>query len=328
MEGDKGNILQDFDRAELKLKECGRDIEQLLEKLLKRRGAKPHQLTHRVKDRYSLEKKLARKNYKYSSLDELTDLIGVRVITYFEDDIDIIAGIINDEFLIDYENSIDKRKVEPEKFGYRSLHYVFSIKPERAAMAEYENLANVKVEIQIRSILQHSWAEIEHDLGYKGANEIPDTARRTFYRVAALLEQADIEFVKLKNEIEQYEKEMPQRIAENAAAVKVDKASVISFINKNAILAKIEDDFAKKFKLNVVPSDDIMGGLLPTILSEYGIDTVEKLIESYRIHMKEIEDQGEASYDRNPEYYKKDRSILKGSSLLWLCDFLNEERFS
>jgi len=77
------------------------------------------------------------------------------------------------------------------------LHYVASLISEREKLTEYKRFAGIKVEIQIRSTLQHAWAEIEHDIGYKGENSVPDSLKRNFSRVAALLEVADIELMQL-----------------------------------------------------------------------------------------------------------------------------------
>ncbi|MCQ5042062.1 hypothetical protein NE654_13385, partial [Akkermansia muciniphila] len=71
------------------------------------------------------------------------------------------------EFIIDRDISIDKRKsLDPKRFGYRSLHYVVHIDPKYVKAQEYHKYHNLKLEIQISSILQYTWAEIEHDLGY------------------------------------------------------------------------------------------------------------------------------------------------------------------
>ena len=83
-----------------------------------------HQITCRVKNKESLLSKIERKKHKYSFLNDITDIIGIRIITYFEDDVDKIAKIIENEFEIDRKNSVDRRELEADKFGYRSLHYV------------------------------------------------------------------------------------------------------------------------------------------------------------------------------------------------------------
>lgn len=83
----------------------------------------------------------------------------MRIITYFSEDVDKIASIIQSEFEVDEHNSVDKRiKLDPVRFGYLSLHYVVKLNSTRVRLSEYIIFKDLKVEIQIRSILQHAWA--------------------------------------------------------------------------------------------------------------------------------------------------------------------------
>ena len=173
--------------------------------LLNREQISFHSITSRTKSIESLSKKIELKN-KYQKLDEITDLSGIRVITYYTDTVDQISKLIENEFIIDRDNSIDKRKsLDPKRFGYRSLHYVVQIDPKYVKAQEYLKYHNLKLEIQISSILQYTWAEIEHDLGYKSQEEIPYDIKRSFSRLAGLLELADEEFLRIKNEIFAYQ---------------------------------------------------------------------------------------------------------------------------
>lgn len=83
--------------------------------------------------------------------------------------------------------------MEPDRFGYCSVHYVVEMSQKRLNLYEHQAYEGLKCEIQIRSVLQHAWAEIEHDLGYKSEIAIPKRIRRNFSRLAGLLEIADKE---------------------------------------------------------------------------------------------------------------------------------------
>lgn len=321
------NILQEFDACKDILQAFGEAVFQLLKSLLSHYNIKPHQLSYRVKERKSLEKKMERKSYKYNSLNELTDLVGFRVINYFEDDIDFVADLVQNEFEVDNYNSIDKRQLENDRFGYRSLHFVFSLRPERLKLTEYKKFAGMKAEVQIRSILQHSWAEIEHDLGYKGESEIPETAKRTFYRVAALLEQADIEFVKLRAEIKLYEDAVKKKIQANPASVLIDKASLLSFIRENPILEALEIKVEKELKIK---REDIEKSTVSNSLVRFEklkVTTVKQLEDLYRKNEREI-----LSWIRKfiKEYEVQDGSITfsAGASLYWLGEVLKTKSSS
>ncbi|RYE12319.1 MAG: choice-of-anchor D domain-containing protein, partial [Sphingobacteriaceae bacterium] len=150
-----------------------------------------------------------------------------------ESDIDPIAELIEKEFIKDEDNSVDKRKLQVDRFGYKSLHVVVSLNNERTTLKEYNRYKEFKCEIQIRSILQHAWAEIEHDLGYKGEISVPEPYKRSFNRLSALLETADIEFVRLKQELEQYENNLPNLIKSKTNIIDINSASLKLFMRSN-----------------------------------------------------------------------------------------------
>ena len=244
----------------LKRYEAGRDTYQsfssalaaLISQLLKLEGIEIHSVSHRCKTLASLKGKISKK-HTYGLLEEITDLAGIRLITHYEDDVDKVARLIESEFKIDKENSIDKRiAMDPDRFGYLSLHYVVSLNDERASLRENQSYAGLKAEIQIRSILQHSWAEIEHDTGYKSEVEVPRHIRRRFSRLAGLLEIADREFIDLRNELASYAKEVSEKIENSASSVcetdvsplPIDKVTLLNFVTHDPLVSKLDSVFA------------------------------------------------------------------------------------
>ncbi|MGE6244455.1 GTP pyrophosphokinase [Psychrobacter proteolyticus] len=277
-------ILKEYDDSKILLENLDRTLLNLINSLLEQKNIRVHQVQTRVKDRDSLKNKIIRKNDKYESLSDITDIVGVRIITYFDDEVDQIATMIEEEFFIDQDNSVDKREVDNDKFGYRSLHYVANLKKDRINLLEYSSYGEQKFEFQIRTILQHSWAEIEHDLGYKGEFEIPSTAKRTFYRVAALLEQADIEFVKLKSTIAEYETSLSQDIKTNPSQIEINKASLTSFMSQNDNVIIFEDDvFVGEWNLVIIDFDieRFAHDKLINRIKKLGINNIKQLEEFY-----------------------------------------------
>ena len=124
-------ILKEYDDSKILLENLDRTLLNLINSLLEQKNIRVHQVQTRVKDRDSLKNKIIRKNDKYESLSDITDIVGVRIITYFDDEVDQIATMIEEEFFIDQDNSVDKREVDNDKFGYRSLHYVANLKKDR-----------------------------------------------------------------------------------------------------------------------------------------------------------------------------------------------------
>ena len=249
-------ILEEFKQNRSNLDLFRERIQNLLQDLFTHSNIRIHQISCRTKELESLSKKIDSKFGKYKKLEDITDLVGIRIITYLESEVDNVAELIEQEFIKDPKNSIDKRILKADQFGYRSLHMVVSLNGSRSALTEYESYKNLKCEIQIRSILQHAWAEIEHDLGYKGKSAIPTSYARTFNRISALLETADNEFDRLKKELEQYEKDVPMLIQQNSEAVSINQASIKYFLETNSIMIEAQKIIQEITGANFYKSSD------------------------------------------------------------------------
>jgi putative GTP pyrophosphokinase len=154
-------------------------VARLIQECLKKRQIKVHSVQHRAKDISSFGRKAAIPSDlnpdtpRYGDpLKEITDLAGVRVITHFPSTVVDIDRLLIDEFDILERSDKGIELIADEKFGYQSIHYLVRIKPERTRLAEYERFEQAVTEIQVRTILQHAWAEIEHDIQYKSANTV------------------------------------------------------------------------------------------------------------------------------------------------------------
>jgi putative GTP pyrophosphokinase len=278
------DILKNYESVVTKFKDFKDKIEILLIDLLKAKSINFHQITSRIKTKESLSKKINRKQ-GISSLEDITDIVGCRIVTYFEDEVDKVANVIEKEFEVDIDNSIDKRKIEYDRFGYLSLHYVVKLNSNRLKLTEYKTFKDIKFEIQIRSILQHSWAEIEHDIGYKGKFSIPNIVKRRFSRIAALLETADLEFVRLKDELSFYEKNIRKEIADNPSKVNLDKASLLSFISTNKIFKRADSVIAKYLNIDLSEDYNFIEEQI-SLLQFAGIQSVYDLEQLYNKNLE------------------------------------------
>lgn len=212
----KTAVLTQYDAQYKKYERFAKEIEHQLRSILEEEKIVCNAIASRVKDRDSLAKKIDVKLDKYSDLAEVTDIAGVRVITYYDSDVERVSKIVEREFCVDAENSINKREaLGPEKFGYCSVHYVVSMNGERLKLPENKGYSGIKCEIQIRTVLQHAWAEIEHDLGYKSEIAVPKDIRRSFSRLAGLLEVADKEFQEIRDFLTAYRERVEAEMEEN-----------------------------------------------------------------------------------------------------------------
>lgn len=187
-------IIDEYREALPVLKSMKEQVLARLHKALERSSLIVTAVEARVKTEGSLVGKLARKGNKYASLSDITDLVGARIITFYTDDVDRIASMAEKLFEIDWANSVDKRKLHQlDSFGYNSLHYICRI-------PDYD----FRFELQLRTTLQHAWAAINHDTGYKSGIEIPQEYMRRMNRLAGMLEMADDEFSRIRTELTDY----------------------------------------------------------------------------------------------------------------------------
>ncbi len=153
----------------------------------------------------------------------------IRIITYFEDTVNQITEILRNEFEITNGKSIDKKKNRLDTFSYNHIQYFANLRSNRQELIEYKRSGNKKFELQLCSMLQDAWSGIEKELGYDNAS---DESKRNFYRVGALLEMVDLEFLKMRNDSGKKYEQKPTTIEEwdaieEEAAVQVQQETEI-----------------------------------------------------------------------------------------------------
>jgi len=134
-------------------------------------------------------------------LSEITDTIGIRVITYVHSDVSAVADLLGDQVVVKDDRDMGRETAQEGRFGYASRHLLIALDAAREGHPSYALMRGHTAQIQIRTVLQHAWAEFEHDIRYKGT--MPDEHARDFDRrftlAAGLLELADREFSTIRD---------------------------------------------------------------------------------------------------------------------------------
>lgn len=195
-------LMQQYRNLRPTLESLAQKAYDLLRQELNEQGIYVTAIEYRVKKEKSLAGKLEIKGAKYKTIEDITDLVGLRVITFFSDEVDKVAAIVKRIFDIDWQDSVDKRKLhELDSFGYNSLHYICRLKESQAS-------PQIRFELQMRTALQHVWSTITHDTGYKGDVKIPREYLRQFSRLAGMMELIDDEFSRLRLVLNDYRRQI------------------------------------------------------------------------------------------------------------------------
>lgn len=159
-----------------------------------------HAITARAKDPDSVAEKIARRSYGRPSR-QFDDLIGIRVITLYEHSIPLVVARLRAKFEVDDSRSINKSDaLKRREVGYRSVHLVLKVR--KSGMPPVSTILETTwVEVQIRTVVSHAWAEIEHSLRYKAGIVLPNGLSRRFDALAGTLELVDREFSAIEDEL-------------------------------------------------------------------------------------------------------------------------------
>ena len=214
-------------------------VRTTLESLIKNAGIPFLSISTRAKEIDSFVEKIRRKSYKNPS-EEITDLAGIRIITFIEADALKVNDLIKSSFDVNDSKSLDKsNELGIDKFGYRSFHFICGLGKDRCALPEFKHFKDFVFEIQVRTVLQHAWAEIEHDRNYKFAGDLPNPIKRRLHLLAGLLELADGEFNNLSNQIDNYSQQISLKTKSGDLNIEINSISLARYCDQSENVAKL-----------------------------------------------------------------------------------------
>jgi putative GTP pyrophosphokinase len=236
------------------------NVASIIRGVLNQKEINYHTITSRVKD----VERYRDKAIKYENpRSQIMDMAGVRIITYIDSEAKKVEEVVKSLFEIKPEFSIDKAKeLETNKVGYRSIHCICTLGKNRLALIENAIYADMLFEIQIRTILQHAWAEFEHDRNYKFKGILPDEIKRRLFIVAGNLELMDWTFGSISKEIDQYATEVEKKYASGDLTTAITSASLRIYLFqrfKKLFESGLKPDFNAEDDIKVISELSVMG---------------------------------------------------------------------
>lgn len=262
----------------------GKHIAFIIENLLQQNKIEYLSVSYRTKNKEGIIEKIGRKKYKKPT-EELTDISGVRVILYLESDIAKVSDIIKSTFNIDDKNSMNNEgRLSSDKIGYRSVHYVCDIGEKRNTLEEYEFISGLNCEIQVRTMLQHAWAELTHDRNYKLGANLPLRIQRKINLFSGMLEIADEGFSEIVNSIEEYKESIKDKDLDQLSSQKINSINLYKFVQ----------EISNKIGLKLIPVKDWGGNTTKDIIDELeycGLNDFNIIAESIPENYAEVSNE-------------------------------------
>jgi putative GTP pyrophosphokinase len=160
-------------------------------------------IEYRVKKWESLVSKLDRLSLNISTIKDLNDLAGLRLILLFKRDLSKVCELLAGAFKV-IDRYDTQERLKEDQFGYSSIHFILELPESWLAVPTMSQMRGLRVEVQVRTVAQHIWAAASHLLQYKKEESVPLELRRAIYRVSALLETVDLEFERVLEQRDTY----------------------------------------------------------------------------------------------------------------------------
>lgn len=267
-------------------------VESLLQNMLKKKEIEYLSVKSRVKTIDGAIEKIGRKDYR-DPVKQMTDLSGIRIVTFLEEQVLEITEVIKELFEVDKANSLDRSEIlGDDKVGYRSTHFVCALGRKRKALPENESLGDLKFEIQVRTVLQHAWAELAHDRSFKFGTALPTKIQRKLNLYSGMLEIVDNAFDEISKEIEKYSETINSKTIKQISNLELNSILLGKFINDlkfPPMITLVDDPNLHPFVLHelkvfgVKSVGDLAKLITPTFLNTYARNPEPRTLSTYQI---------------------------------------------
>lgn len=243
----------------------------------------------RTKSVRSFQKKINRPDKKYEfPLNEVTDFTGIRIIVSSLKDVELVKRLIEKEFMIDKERSIDKSEIlKTNQFGYLSKHIIVKINESRYDLPEWSSMKDLWAEIQVRTVLQHAWADVSHFLEYKNKIDVPKKFKRKLYRLSAVFELADDNLDGLISDINDLSVQYKEEINSKKLKIEINANSLSTYLENSENMSYWMNELMDK-GFNIKHRND--PSVLIKLMKNANINNIEKLDDLLENSIQKIDD--------------------------------------
>jgi len=303
------------------LREFTSAVEILLERALQSSGVQYDAVTARVKSRENFLDKCVLpadagtgSGFKYAEpIEAISDIAGVRVTTYLLQTIPQLQRVVESTFATpgpENRHSFEDGDVP----GYQSVHYLVELPENRLILDENRKFRGLRAEVQVRTVLQHAWAQIQHGVMYKGDRQIPGQLRRRLIALAGLLELADSEFKSVSDDLDR-----SLEVVAQAAHVAVEGANLTPltlrmllhhivgsteglddawFEELHGIIVQLRLDSADTLEQLLAGDPDVVGGVRAALTTAAYVPTVVEVVDGVIRYL-----QRENYFQLRPEWH-------------------------
>lgn len=301
------NLEEWYDKNESLYQSLLTKAESIVKELLDSESVSYFTTENRVKKFPSWKDKFIRDNCVRP--EEVLDLAGLRIIGRTLGNVRRIETMVTRNFKIHPPGRDDKQKeLGRDKIGYISIHYTASLSYDHIKLSENRKFTGLKFEIQIRTILQHVWAEFEHDKIYKSKNELPEDYQRELYLVSAQLETADRQIQHVADYIEKHSMDVSRQVRGGNLDIKIDPITMEAYMNErfpeNEMSKRIPPMYGDE---NEVVRELISGGV-------QSLKDLDNLLAKKKDRYNQLSKETRLPFDRiaiADVYNSRDRRILR-----------------
>jgi len=278
------NLFSNYDKVDENMRSVTSTIVTALNK-----SGLMFRIFSRVKGQQSVYEKISQKEQKYARIGRgMQDLIGIRIVLYFEEDIDICIRLLGELFVID---SCEHDEPDSETFKPIRINYVYRVPDELfdySKCVKHNYLLDNTFEVQIRTVLSEGWHEVEHDIKYKNKPDWEDETEmaRDLNAILAVLEMCDNNIVGICDNLayNKYKKQDFSAMLRCRYRMRFLHGSLSQSIND--VLLKNSDKISKKiFRF----SKARLVQLFLKTGAELTLDNAIRLINLDSVHDEEIE---------------------------------------